>query len=93
MNPDFTYNANIGIVDLIVQYIIVYMAILSFSMFIVNLFPVSTFDMGLCIAGKSPNKFFSIIRNDYVIKLILFFAIILEIVANISTFILSLLLS
>lgn len=93
MNPDFTYDTNIGMVDLILQYIILYMALLSFSMFLVNLFPISTFDMGLCIAGKSPNKFFSIIRNDYVIKLILFFAILLQVIASISFFILSLLLS
>ncbi|MBU5330585.1 hypothetical protein KQI61_00100 [Anaerocolumna aminovalerica] len=92
MNSDFTYAANIGTTDLILQYIMVYMALLSISMFIVNLFPVSTFDMGLCIAGKSPNKFFSIIRNDYLIKMILFFAMILQIIANISTTILRMLL-
>mgnify|MGYP000894724792 CR=1 FL=1 len=92
MNPNFTYQVNIGMADLIFQYIMVYMALLSLSMFFVNLFPVSTFDMGLCIAGKSPNKFFSIIRNDYIIKLILFFAMLLQVMADISTFILSMLL-
>ncbi len=92
MNPNFTYQVNIGMADLIFQYIMVYMALLSLSMFFVNLFPVSTFDMGLCIAGKSSNKFFSIIRNDYIIKLILFFAMLLQVMADISTFILSMLL-
>ncbi len=92
MNPDFTYVENIKTADLIFQCIMLYMALLSLSMFLVNLFPVSTFDMGLCIAGKSPNKFFSIIRNDYVIKMILFFAVILNIIAEISATILSMLL-
>jgi hypothetical protein len=93
MNPEFTYAPNIGMADFIFQCIMVYMALLSLSMFIVNLFPVSTFDMGLCIAGKSPNKFFAIIRNDYLIKMILFFAIILPIIPGISRTILSILLS
>lgn len=54
--------------------------LLSGSMFLVNLFPVSTFDMGLIIAGKSPTYFFSILQNDYIIKCLLIVMLILNII-------------
>lgn len=51
-----------------------YMAILSGGMLLVNLFPISVFDMGLLIAGCSPKHYLGIIKNDIFIKLILLFA-------------------
>ncbi|BCN31394.1 hypothetical protein [Anaeromicropila herbilytica] len=58
--------------------------LLSMTMIIVNLFPVSTFDMGLLIAGKSPSKYFSIIKNDQYIKAILILTIIFDIIRAVS---------
>lgn len=47
-----------------------YVAMLSFDMFIANMFPVSTFDIGLIIAGVSSRHYLQIIKADSVIKLI-----------------------
>lgn len=69
-----------------------FMAYISINMFIINLIPISTFDMGLLIAGYSPSKYFSIIKNDHNIKLILIFTVLLGIVSTISRLIMSTLL-
>ncbi len=61
-----------------------YVSVFSIGMFFVNLFPVSVFDLGLVIAGAAPDKFFSIIKNDYVIKMILILTIILGIIKSFS---------
>ncbi len=57
-----------------------YMQMLCFDYFIVNLFPVSTFDMGLVIAGVSPGNYLGIIKADTAIKLILMLALILDLI-------------
>jgi hypothetical protein len=80
---------NMSMVELILQFVVVYIALISISMFFVNLFPVSTFDMGLCIAGVSPKKYYLIIKNDYFIKMMLVLIILFEFIKSISTLILS----
>jgi hypothetical protein len=92
MNSQFNYSETDGLGMLTLQCIVVYIALISLSMLIVNLFPISTFDMGLCIAGKSPSKYFSIIRNDYLIKMLLILVILFQVVTSISTLIMSTLL-
>ena len=57
-----------------------YMAILSFDMFIANMFPVSTFDMGLVIAGFSARHYLQIIKADSAIKLIFILALMFDII-------------
>ncbi len=57
-----------------------YLAILSLGMFIANLFPVSTFDMGLLIAGFSSRKYLAIIKMDAVIKMIFILTVILNLI-------------
>lgn len=61
-----------------------YVSVLSIGMFFVNLFPVSVFDLGLIVAGVSAEKFFSIIKNDYTIKMILVLTVILGIIRSFS---------
>lgn len=61
-----------------------YIAVLSIGMLFVNLFPVAVFDMGLVIAGLSAEKFFSIIKNDYTIKMILILTMIFGIMKSFS---------
>lgn len=61
-----------------------YTSVLSIGMLFVNLFPVSVFDMGLVIAGVAPEKFYSIIKNDYTIKMILILTVILGIIRSFS---------
>lgn len=60
--------------------LIQYLAILSCGMLIANLFPVSTFDMGLVIAGFSSEKYLNIIKMDVVIKIIFILAIWLDLI-------------
>lgn len=64
------------IITLFIQYI----AIVSFGMFCTNLFPVSTFDMGLLIAGYSSQKYLAIIKMDAVIKVIFMVAVFLDLI-------------
>lgn len=49
----------------------IYMALISLGMFLVNLFPIANFNMGLIIASISSDNYYSIIKNDYFIKMIL----------------------
>lgn len=77
-------NQGDSFLNLFLRFGLGYMAIISMSMFLVNLFPVSTFDMGLCIAAKSPSRYFSIIKNDYFIKVLLIFAVIFQFLSDIS---------
>lgn len=53
---------------------------LCFDYFVVNLFPVSTFDMGLVVAGASPQNYLGIIKADSSIKLILMLVFILNLI-------------
>lgn len=78
-----------NIVLLLSQFITVYTSLISISMFIVNLFPMSTFDMGLLVAGKSPSKYFAIIRNDYMLKMLLLLLIIFRFIPTIGTLLLT----
>ncbi len=75
--PLTSMNAYIRILVYLFWY---FSALLSCGMILVNLFPVSTFDFGLLIAGKSPSKYFSIIRNDYIIKMVLILAVMLGLI-------------
>ncbi|SHO53600.1 hypothetical protein [Anaerocolumna xylanovorans] len=86
------WNPGDGSIRLFFQFSLLYMALISITMFFVNLFPVSTFDMGLCIAAKSPSRYFSIIKNDYLIKVLLIFVVIFQLLTDISWYILTLIL-
>ena len=73
-----------GIKEIVTQLFWVYMAVLSASMFFVNLFPVSVFDMGLFIAGVSARHYLGIIKNDIWIKVVLLFSIAVGVVRYFS---------
>lgn len=77
---------------LISFYIIYFMAFISINMILVNLIPISTFDIGLLIAGFSPSKYFSIIRNDHYIKMVLIFTVVLGVISTIGSLIMDTLL-
>jgi hypothetical protein len=76
-------------IDMLIQSFLLYVATVSIGMLVVNLFPIATFDMGLLIASKSSTKFFSFIRKDYIIKMILIIAILFGIISNFATLITS----
>lgn len=69
-----------GLIPKLVTLFIQYTAILSLGMLIVNLFPISTFDMGLFIAGFSPQKYLGIIKMDGVIKVILIVTLFMDLI-------------
>ncbi len=89
INSNLNYPEKTDLNELIPQFILVHIALISISMFIVNLFPISTFDMGLCIAGISPSKYFLIIRNDYFIKMMLVLIIIIQFITSFGTLIMT----
>lgn len=57
-----------------------YLAMLSFGMFVANLFPVSTFDMGLLIAGTSPAGYLGMLKADGTVKLIFVLVLLLDLI-------------
>lgn len=59
-----------------------YMTILSFGMFVANLFPVSVFDMGLIVAGVSAKRYLQIIKKDAVIKMLFIIALLFNLIAQ-----------
>ncbi len=74
-------------------YFICYILLISLGMFVVNLFPISAFDMGLIIAGKSTESFIHIIRSDTFIKIALFIVLFTEIIPILGIRMINLLLS
>ena len=66
----------IGIAPIFVQYL----AMLSFGMFVANLFPVSTFDMGLLIAGTSPTGYLGMLKVDGTVKLIFVLVLLFDLI-------------
>ncbi|MCD7825928.1 MAG: hypothetical protein LUH14_08210 [Clostridiaceae bacterium] len=69
-----------GLFPKIASLFLQYLAILSFGMFAANLFPVSTFDMGMIIAGFSSGKYLNIIRMDAVIKIVLIITVLIGLI-------------
>lgn len=57
-----------------------YMALLSFGMLVANLFPISTFDLGLVVAGISAKAYLGIIKGDGTIKIIFIITLLLGII-------------
>lgn len=64
----------------------VYTAAISLGSLFMNLFPVVGFDMGLLIQGRSPLKYLSIISNDYLIKIILLFSLVIGVIQTFASF-------
>lgn len=92
MTPSLSYEISEPIFQIFMKYLLVYTARTSIAMFIVNLFPLATFNMGLLVGGASPLKFFEMIRRDYAMKMILLFTIILGLITSISNIAMTLLL-
>lgn len=69
-----------GILLLFSYFTIQYMGIISFGMFVTNLFPMAAFDMGQIIRGCSDHLYFSILKGDYLIKIIYLITVVLGII-------------
>lgn len=57
-------------------------AIISFGMFVTNLFPLAVLDMGQIIRGKSDHMYFSILKSDSIIKMIYFVVVLLGLIKS-----------
>lgn len=88
----FQYDASMGYLSVIMMYLCFNLAFISLGMFLVNLFPIATFDMGNLLAGISPVKFFEYLRKDYFMKILLIFGLILGITTSAGQVVLSALL-
>ena len=60
-------------------------ALFSVTMFLVNLFPITCFDMGLVILGSNSKNRSVIVVFDGLLKLVFFFMIVLRVFLNLST--------
>lgn len=64
----------------------------SMSMFLINLFPVSTFDMGLVVAGAFPTKYMGLLQSDVMYKIGIILLIVLDVFHYLSVWLIRFLL-
>ena len=64
----------------IVPILVQYLALLSAGMLVANLFPISTFDMGMIVAGVSPAGYLGMIKADGTVKLIFVLVVLLDMI-------------
>lgn len=74
----------LGMVLHFIFWVVQYMSVVSLGMFFTNLFPIMPFNMGNLIAGHSTEKMLTIMRNDYVIKMVFFVFMILGVIKALS---------
>lgn len=84
VQPDLYYQGGASTLTMFGIYLAYHVSIISAGMFLVNLFPIATFDMGHIVAGKSLEKFFFFLRNDYFLKITLIILILLNMPAILS---------
>ena len=75
---------SIGLANNLIFSFITYLAAISMGMLLVNLFPIATFDMGMLIASQSSDMYYSIIKNDYLIKTIIILCMLLKVFPRIT---------
>lgn len=56
----------------------------SMGMLLVNLFPISTFDMGLLVAGAFPSKYMALLQSDVMYKIAVILLIVLDVFRYLS---------
>lgn len=66
--------------DTVVPILVQYLALLSAGMLVANLFPISTFDMGMIIAGASPAGYLGMLKVDGTVKLIFIVVVLLDMI-------------
>lgn len=85
---DFTYDGVFTpLKTRVIYYFVYYFVILAISMFIINFFPVSTFDVSILIAAYYPEKYFALIYSDMLTKGVLLVSILMGLIGNASVFI------
>jgi len=76
----------------VLMYLCFNIAFISIGMFLVNLFPIASFDMGNIVAGVSIAKFFEFLSKDGLLKMAVVLCLILGIPRNIGQLIVCILL-
>lgn len=74
-------------------YFCYFVAYISINMFFINLIPISTFDLGLLIAGFAPKRYFSIIKNDHYFKIVILIVTVFGVISMIGSFLMEILLT
>ena len=85
---DFTYDGVFTPLGTrLLYYFTYYFVILAISMFLINFFPVSTFDISMLIAAYVPERYFGLIYADALTKSVLLVSILFGLIGNASVFI------
>lgn len=71
------------------QLFFLYLAMLSFGMLLTNLFPMSTNDMALIIAGISPDRFLPLVKMDYMTKAVWIFLQLMQLIPTIGMYLIT----
>lgn len=79
--------------EIVSFYFLYYTAVVSVNMFLMNLIPISTFNLGLLIAGFTPKRYFSMIKNDHYFKMVALLLAVFGVIDMIGSFIVEVLLT
>ena len=71
----------------------IYTTVFSGTMILVNLFPVSVFDMGLLVAGSSARNYLRMLSRDTYVKIIMMLCIVVGMLRSIVFYLIELLLT
>ncbi|WP_041703678.1 zinc metalloprotease [Lachnoclostridium phytofermentans] len=82
MNSSLSLNGNFGISYEFLMYFLSSYAIISIGMLITNLFPLISSDMSLLVAANQPVKFVTLLRSDYMIKMVWMFLLLIGIMTS-----------
>ncbi len=73
-----------GMVVQFLNLLFFYLAVFSLGMFLTNLFPMSTNDMALVIAGVRPDRFLPLVKMDYMTKAVWLFLVLIRLIPTIG---------
>ena len=92
LDHTLAYNANMGDVRVFLIYLCLNIALMSFGMFVVNLFPIATFDMSNFVFGRKKVQLFDLLKQDYLLKTVLLFILLFNLIAGVNTMFLQMML-
>lgn len=85
MNSSLSFSGNSSLFYEFLMYFLSSYAIISVGMLITNLFPLISSDMALLVAANQPVKFVTLLRSDYIIKMVWMFLLLIGIMTSMSS--------
>ncbi len=82
MDSSLTIYGSSSILYEFLMYFLSSYAIISIGMLITNLFPLISSDMALLVAANQPIKFVTLLRSDYIIKMVWMFLLLIGIMTS-----------